>query len=86
MNNRFAPSLSWALAGVVFMFASMAASASVAPEQPAPVATVVETAPYAQTTWVKLRDVVPSATNASDVYVRLIAIEGEVLLPVDDAR
>lgn len=43
-------------------------------------------APYAQATWINLAEQVPTETDAPDVYVRLIAVEGEVLLPVDHVR
>lgn len=41
--------------------------------------------PYAQLKWVRIGDVVPLQGNVADVdiYVRLIAIEGEVLLAND---
>ena len=37
-------------------------------------------APYAYMKWVKLGDLVPIHPDAEDAYVRLIAIDGEVLL------
>ena len=84
MRTTVAHPMSWAFAGVVVMFASIAASDSVSQEQLEPVATVAETVPttpYARATWVKLDDLVPTGTNAPNLYVRLIAIEGEGLLP-----
>ncbi len=90
MRNIIAHPMSWAFAGVVFMFASIAASdSSVSPEQLEPVAPVAETAPatpYAHAMWVKLGDLVLTEAASGDVYVRLIAIDGEVPFPVDHDR
>lgn len=43
-------------------------------------------APYAQTKWVKLSDVRPNAGIGADMMIRLIAIDGEVLLPGPDGE
>ena len=42
--------------------------------------------PYANAEWVQLGHLIPADAAAADVYVRLILIEGAVLLPVDHDR
>lgn len=79
--------LRWSFAGVVVMSVSTAEVGSVSgPEAPEARRHTAPAAPYAQATWVKLGELVPTEKDAPDVYVRLVAIEGEVVLPVDHVR
>lgn len=88
MRNSIAHSMSWAFAAAVFMFALIAAYRSASQERLEPVATVAETAsdtPYTYTTWVKLRHLVPTEAGAIDLCVRLVVVDGEVLLGPDSS-
>lgn len=87
MIARFIKAMSWSLTGAALISISIAAVGSVSrPEAPEARRHTAPAAPYAQAMWIKLSDLIPTGAEGADVYVRLIAIEGEVLLPVDDDR
>lgn len=71
---------------VVLMSMMCAAIGTESTRQPDPSVRPIQPARYADATWIKLADLVPMETAGPDVYVRLIAIEGEVLLPADHVR
>jgi hypothetical protein len=80
MRGRFMNPISWSV-GVVLVFTVMLAPVTVSEQRPDAVESPGDMAPYAHTTWVKLGELVPMEGEGTDLYVRLIAVEGEVLLP-----
>lgn len=70
------------LVGVVLMSVLVAALGP-SESQPEPVKAATHRSSYAQVTWVRLGDVVSMDGDGADLYVRLIAVEGDVLLPED---
>jgi len=59
------------------VFALSGAARQVAVEAPAMVAPAL---PYAQVKVIKLSELLPAQPDAPDVYVRVIAIDGDILL------
>jgi hypothetical protein len=80
-------SMSYSIAAAVLVSVSIAAPGSVSQTEARDAqGHEALAAPYAQATWMKLGELIPMDVEGPDVYVRLIAIEGEVLLQVDDDR
>jgi len=71
-------SMSYSFAAAVLVSVSIAAPGSVShPETREAQGHKALAAPYAQATWMKLGELIPMDAQGPDVYVRLIAIEGE---------
>ena len=88
MTTRFLTP-SRAAIGIVLMSISLGSFNSVSKREPEPFAAqthATQSAPYAQKVRVNLTELAPTDKGAPDLYVRLIAIEGVLLLPVDYDR
>ena len=82
--------LSWSVIAIVSMAAAGTAGRRPASDVPPPARDAQgQTSPaalYAQSKWVEPGDLGATETDAPDVCVGLMSIEGKVLLPVDDDR
>jgi hypothetical protein len=91
MKAKSPPPFFWSLiAGIVLAVIWMLASTLSSPASTSTAAVTAQetepTRPYASVAPVRLGTIILAPADAPDVYVRLIAIDGEVLLPTADSQ